>query len=169
MSLLDVTDLVFIDPVSTGFSRPVVGEKAKPFHDFKKDIESDPKSVLEKIDQSRKTVLNKKNLLVLFAGPEGSKTKFDQDVKAFIANMSDTPLSDEAMKPFDYPSPEKNNGLLANTKVQNIALSASTKDVLPYQAGLSVIEKIISDELLTPEIRFTGGAYGASIHFYLSS
>ena len=39
-SLLDVTDLVFIDPVSTGFSRPVVGEKAKPFHDFKKDIES---------------------------------------------------------------------------------------------------------------------------------
>jgi len=39
-SLLDVTDLVFIDPVSTGFSRPVVGEKAKPFHDFKKDVES---------------------------------------------------------------------------------------------------------------------------------
>ncbi|MBM3129993.1 MAG: peptidase S10 [Chloroflexi bacterium] len=39
-SLLDVTDLVFIDPVSTGFSRPVVGEKAKEFHSFKKDIES---------------------------------------------------------------------------------------------------------------------------------
>jgi hypothetical protein len=32
-SLLDVTDLVFIDPVSTGFSRPVPGEKAKEFHD----------------------------------------------------------------------------------------------------------------------------------------
>jgi carboxypeptidase C (cathepsin A) len=39
-SLLDVTDLVFIDPVSTGFSRPVAGEKAKDFHGFKKDIES---------------------------------------------------------------------------------------------------------------------------------
>ncbi|MGQ0600626.1 MAG: S10 family peptidase [Anaerolineales bacterium] len=39
-SLLDVTDLVFIDPVSTGYSRPVVGEKAKDFHGFKKDIES---------------------------------------------------------------------------------------------------------------------------------
>ncbi len=39
-SLLDRTDLVFIDPVSTGFSRPVVGEKAKAFHGFKKDIES---------------------------------------------------------------------------------------------------------------------------------
>lgn len=39
-SLLDKTDLVFIDPVSTGYSRPVEGEPAKPFHGLKKDIES---------------------------------------------------------------------------------------------------------------------------------
>jgi carboxypeptidase C (cathepsin A) len=39
-SLLDMTDLVFIDPVSTGYSRPVEGQKAKEFHGFKKDIES---------------------------------------------------------------------------------------------------------------------------------
>ncbi len=39
-SLLDTSDLVFIDPVSTGFSRPVPGEKARQFHAFKKDIES---------------------------------------------------------------------------------------------------------------------------------
>lgn len=39
-SLLDVTDLVFIDPVSTGFSRAVPGERAKEFHGFSKDIES---------------------------------------------------------------------------------------------------------------------------------
>ena len=39
-SILDVTDLVFIDPVSTGFSRAVAGEMPKQFHDFKKDIES---------------------------------------------------------------------------------------------------------------------------------
>ena len=39
-SLLDRTDLVFIDPVSTGYSRVVEGEKPKPFHAFDKDIES---------------------------------------------------------------------------------------------------------------------------------
>ena len=39
-SLLDVTDLVFIDPVSTGFSRPAEGQKAREFHDFKRDIET---------------------------------------------------------------------------------------------------------------------------------
>ena len=39
-SLLDVSDLVFIDPVTTGYSRPVEGEESKQYHEFQKDIES---------------------------------------------------------------------------------------------------------------------------------
>ncbi|MFN2196914.1 MAG: S10 family peptidase [Anaerolineales bacterium] len=39
-SLLDTTDLVFIDPVSTGFSRALPGEQPAEYHGFKKDIES---------------------------------------------------------------------------------------------------------------------------------
>jgi carboxypeptidase C (cathepsin A) len=39
-SLLDVSDMVFIDPVGTGYSRATTGEKAREFHGFKKDIES---------------------------------------------------------------------------------------------------------------------------------
>lgn len=39
-SLLDITDLVFIDPVSTGFSRVVPGEDAKQFYGVEKDIQS---------------------------------------------------------------------------------------------------------------------------------
>jgi carboxypeptidase C (cathepsin A) len=39
-SLLDKTDLVFIDPVGTGYSRAVVGEAHKDFHSFTRDIES---------------------------------------------------------------------------------------------------------------------------------
>lgn len=39
-TLLAQSDLVFIDPISTGFSRPVEGQKAREFHGFKKDIES---------------------------------------------------------------------------------------------------------------------------------
>jgi carboxypeptidase C (cathepsin A) len=37
-SLLDQTDLVFIDPMNTGYSRPVEGMKPKEWHGFKKDI-----------------------------------------------------------------------------------------------------------------------------------
>lgn len=39
-SLLDVTDLVFVDPVGTGFSRPAPGEEAKQFHGLEQDVES---------------------------------------------------------------------------------------------------------------------------------
>ncbi len=39
-SLLDTTDLVFIDPVSTGFSRPAEGEKKQQFHGYDEDLRS---------------------------------------------------------------------------------------------------------------------------------
>ena len=39
-SILEETDLVFIDPMNTGYSRPVDGVKPKEWHGFKKDIES---------------------------------------------------------------------------------------------------------------------------------
>ncbi len=37
---LEFTDLVFIDPVSTGFSRPAPGENAGQFHGFEGDLKS---------------------------------------------------------------------------------------------------------------------------------
>ena len=39
-SILDLADLVFIDPVSTGYSRAAPGEDAKQFHGVDEDIES---------------------------------------------------------------------------------------------------------------------------------
>src|SRR6516162_4117016 len=39
-TLLDLTDLVFIDPVSTGYSRAVAENTARNFHGMKGDIES---------------------------------------------------------------------------------------------------------------------------------
>jgi carboxypeptidase C (cathepsin A) len=39
-SILDKTDLVFIDPVSTGFSRPAPGEDPRQFHGLDEDVES---------------------------------------------------------------------------------------------------------------------------------
>jgi len=39
-SMLDQTDLVFIDPVGTGYSRMVEGEKVKEYHEYRRDLES---------------------------------------------------------------------------------------------------------------------------------
>ena len=39
-SMLDASDLVFIDPVGTGFSRMVEGERVKEYHEYQRDLES---------------------------------------------------------------------------------------------------------------------------------
>jgi carboxypeptidase C (cathepsin A) len=39
-SILDAADLVFVDPVGTGYSRAIPGEEAKQYHHFKRDIET---------------------------------------------------------------------------------------------------------------------------------
>ncbi len=39
-TLLESTDLVFIDPVSTGYSRPEKGEDPKQFHGYNEDVQS---------------------------------------------------------------------------------------------------------------------------------
>lgn len=39
-SWLDQTDMVFIDPVSTGYSRAVTGESEKQFHGYEEDLQS---------------------------------------------------------------------------------------------------------------------------------
>jgi carboxypeptidase C (cathepsin A) len=39
-SILDVTDIVFIDPVTTGYSRPVPGEADRQFHGVQEDVQS---------------------------------------------------------------------------------------------------------------------------------
>lgn len=39
-SLLDETDLVFIDPISTGYSRAIPGSEAKKYHEVMEDIRS---------------------------------------------------------------------------------------------------------------------------------
>lgn len=39
-SVLDRTDLVFIDPVGTGYSRMLDGEKTKEFHSYQRDLDS---------------------------------------------------------------------------------------------------------------------------------
>jgi carboxypeptidase C (cathepsin A) len=39
-SLIEASDLVFVDPVSTGYSRAATGQEAKQFHGFREDLES---------------------------------------------------------------------------------------------------------------------------------
>ncbi len=45
-SILPFTDLVFLDPISTGFSKTAIGIDATPFHSFDGDVESLSRAVI---------------------------------------------------------------------------------------------------------------------------
>ena len=53
-SLLDTTDLVFIDPVSTGYSRPAKGENKKQFHGYDEDLRSMAQFIHDYTNQYRR-------------------------------------------------------------------------------------------------------------------
>jgi len=53
-SLLDVTDLVFIDPVSTGYSRPLPGESKSQFHGVQEDVAAVGEFIRRYITQNKR-------------------------------------------------------------------------------------------------------------------
>ncbi len=53
-SLLDTTDLVFIDPVSTGYSRPAKGENKNQFHGYDEDLRSMAQFIHDYTNQYRR-------------------------------------------------------------------------------------------------------------------
>ena len=53
-SLLDATDLVFVDPVSTGYSRPAKGENKKQFHGYDEDLRSMAQFIHDYTNQYRR-------------------------------------------------------------------------------------------------------------------
>lgn len=53
-SLLDVTDLVFIDPVSTGFSRAAKPDEARQFHGYAEDLESVGEFIFRYVSRSNR-------------------------------------------------------------------------------------------------------------------
>lgn len=53
-SLLDITDLVFIDPVSTGFSQPAPEQDVKQFHGVDEDVEAVSNAICYWLSENRK-------------------------------------------------------------------------------------------------------------------
>ena len=53
-SLLDVTDLVFIDPVSTGFSRATKLDEARQFHGYSEDLDSVGEFIFRYVSRSNR-------------------------------------------------------------------------------------------------------------------
>ena len=129
-------------------------------------LESDPQAVLDNLTAARTKGLAKNNLTIEFAGEDGAKAQFEQDIQAFLSGLSEPATTDES-EPF-YQKEPVSVGYKANTSVDYSAMQAAYDGNLTYSEALSVLATIVNDGLYYPEIREKGGAYGGSLRFYNS-
>jgi len=152
---LEFTDLVFIDPVTTGFSRAAPGEKASQFHGFDGDLES-----VSEFIRLYLTVAQRWSSPKFLAGESYGTTR--------AAALSDRLLEDEGI----YL-----NGITLISSVLNFeTISFATGNDLPYALFLpsytaaawyhKKLPKDLQTDLekaLGESRKFAGGEYSAAL------
>lgn len=123
-----------------------------------KDLDQDPKSVLEKLDQTYKKIFNQ-NLTLSLAG----KDEYLEKTKTWIEKI------ENKLSPFDqvfsYERGDlKSIALKSSSNVCYVSDGFKLQDFGVEASGVQrVLAKIISGDYLHTQIRAKGGAYGAGI------
>lgn len=123
-------------------------------------LAKDPGAVAKKLEEVRNKAFNKSNLTVLFAGNSNAVQTFKESLNDFTAQLPDKTYSKVTV---NLPVPAKREALTTNTTVQYVCTNASlAANNIPQSGKMSVINTILNNMMLTPEIRLKGGAYGVS-------
>ena len=131
---------------------------------LEKLLQSDPSTVLAELDSLHKLVLNRTNMITMFSGNENSIKKYEISMK----NLIDA-LPAKAITAQDYsklPAPAQREGIAIDTSVQYNMISATYEDMgVKYNGKYIPIGSVISENYITPKIRFGYGAYDNIVNF----
>ncbi len=153
-----------VDPQQKFINTFTFGNYKTFLKQLSKDVESDPDAVFAKLEAARKASLNKNGLILSYAGPDGSKAAFDQDIQTMTVDASAVVLPKQKN---DFAPAPADEGIIADTSVNYNSIQAYDEKVIPYTKALSVISSVVDDKLIYPKIREEGGAYGGHLGFYL--
>ncbi len=134
------------------------------YYDFilsvEKQLAKDPEAITKKIGEIRAKAFNKNNLTVLFAGNNSAIQSFKDNLTGFTAQLPDKTYDKVRV---NLPVPAKREALTTNTTVQYLCANASlAASNIPQSGKMTVINTILNNLMLTPEIRLKGGAYGVN-------
>lgn len=134
------------------------------YYDFVLSLEGqiakDPAAVIKKMKEVRAKAFNKNNLTVLFAGSDSAQHTFEASLTDFTRQLPDIKYAKAIVS---LPIPARREALTTNTTVQYICENASlAANGVPQSGKMNVINNILNNLMLTPEIRLKGGAYGVS-------
>ena len=131
-------------------------------------LQTSPDAVLTELESLHQLVLNKTNMITMFTGNESNIGKYEEEV----GKLLDT-LPAKAIVAQDYtqiPAPARKEGITINTAVQYNMISADYESMgTTYSGKFIPIALVISENYITPRIRFGYGAYDNIVNFSSTS
>lgn len=131
-------------------------------------LEAMPEYVLEELNSLYKLIINRTNLITMFAGSENNLEIYENEMKKLIDILPVNPINKQ-----DYsmiPAPAKKEGIAMVTPVQYNMISADYKSMGTKFSGKYIpIGLIIYENYITPQIRFGYGAYDNYVDFMPNS
>jgi len=131
-------------------------------------LQTDPNVVLAELESIHKLILNRTNMITMFAGNESYIEIYEKEMKKLIDAL---PVKEIARQDYSsIPRPAKKEGIVINTPVQYNMISADYESMGTAFSGKYIpLQLIIYENYITPKIRFGYGAYDNIVNFNTTS
>jgi len=127
-------------------------------------LQSNPDTVLAELDSLHNLVVNRTSMIAMFSGNENSIKKYEKAIRDFINELPAKEITAQ-----DYsklPRPAQREAIALDTSVQYNMISATYEDMgTEYNGKYIPIGSVISENYITPKIRFGYGAYSNIVEF----
>ena len=123
-------------------------------------MQSNPAEVVARLEQVRQFFANRSGAVAAVAGNEASLALNRPLTDAFFAKLDDTARESAA---YDLPVAAQKEGLIIDSNIQFNMIAAPWETLDPEADGTAyaALGQLITDQLLFPDLRDQGGAYGA--------
>lgn len=135
--------------------------------DLLKQFDAQGDRIAAKLAEVAGKIFTRANLIMQTVGEDEERQDAATWLPCIIHDMQEGHLVEK--RPFHFPEPVINEGILSSGKVQYVAKGGNfRKHGFAYSGALQVMETILRYEYLWKRIRVQGGAYGAFTQFAMN-
>ena len=119
--------------------------------------------LIAELSRVNESLFLRKNLIASVTCAEKDLPAFERELRTFKKGLKRGSVKKQD---WEFPTPNKNEGLLAASKVQYVLQGADFSDLgYEWDGKMMVLNQIISREWLRNQVRVIGGAYGGFARF----
>ncbi len=123
-----------------------------------KQLESNPKEVLDNFNTIKRLIFNQKNLHIHLTGGEKERSQWERAVNSFISLLPDT---NHPIETFQPESLNENEGFIIPSKIQYVGKGMNFYNKgIEHNGSFDVLNTLLSRDYLWNKVRVQGGAYG---------